>query len=308
MNKVKNQHYVPQFLLKRFSENGNDRINVYDKISNKVLLNQSTENFASVNYYYDTDNDVLKENLDLIFKLSKGQYSEKQIEDVKNNEQLIENMLSRSEYETSEYLKKIDNDFGVVNHSDFKVVFYIFARDLAVRTDAYRRQIQKITDKNIEIAQKFETNNIDGYDIALGSKEIAKRKQLNSLTSLPELIRDGNNFLNNYVFYIGVNNTKIPFIISDAPSIQVLVGLNDICFPISPTLAIMMRTVDTKLLTKDEPNKDGIIELSEQSVLLYNTFQFIQAKHFIFGNIDTIKKIAVASKLSELKRIMFENE
>lgn len=301
MNKVKNQHYVPQFLLKRFSDNDDGKINVYDKSKDKELLNQSTENFASGKYYYDINNDVLKENLDLFFEISKGQYSEKQIEDIKANDQLIENMFSRSEYETSKYLKKIDNDFSVVNHSDFKIIFYIFVRDLAVRTDAYRKQIQLITDKSIEIARKFKASSIDGYDIALGSKEIAKRKQLNSLISLPELIRDGNIFLNNYVFYIGINNTKTPFIISDAPSIQVLIGANDICFPISPTLAIMMRTVETKLFTKDVPNKDGIIDLSEQSVLIYNTFQFVQAKRFVFGNIEAIRMIANTFKLSELR-------
>ncbi len=310
MNKVKSEHYVPQFYLKRFSKNGDGRIDVYDKTNDKELLNQSSENFACERYYYDVNNNQLKENLDLLFDISKGQYSEEEIKKIKDNDQLIENMFARMEAELSGEFQRLEKDFNVINEPMFRVKFHIFIRDLAIRTDAYRNQIQMITEKTMETAKKLGAKEVDGYDINMDSKEIAKLKQLDLLTSLPELVRDGNRFLNNYNFYIGINNTNMSFIISDHPSINVFLGFNDICFPISPTLAIIMRVnVDgAKFILKDEPNRDGIIELSEQSVLAYNCFQFVQARRFVFGDMNVIKRIALGSKLSELLRELKQNK
>lgn len=49
--RTKNQHYVPQFLLRRFADQ-NERVNVYDKHHRKAFLS-STRNVASENYFYD---------------------------------------------------------------------------------------------------------------------------------------------------------------------------------------------------------------------------------------------------------------
>lgn len=304
MSKVKKEHYVPQFYLKKFSKNSDGRIDVYDKETDKELTNQRTDNFACERYYYDVNNEELKENLDLLFNISKGQYSEEKMKNIKDNEQLIENMFARMEAELSSEFQRLEEDFNVINDPVFIIKFYIFIRDLAIRTDAYRKQIQMITEKDIEIAKRFGATEVNEYDINMNAKEVAKLKQLDLLTSLPELVRDGNRFLNNYSFYIGINNTNMPFIISDHPSINVFLGFNDICFPISPTLAIIMRVdVDgAKFVSEDQPNKDGIIELSEQSVLAYNCFQFVQARRFVFGDMNAIKRIALGSKLSELLR------
>jgi hypothetical protein len=51
MSVVKNQHYVPQFYLKRFSRDGN-RIHVYDKVEKKSFTS-SVSNVASAKYFYD---------------------------------------------------------------------------------------------------------------------------------------------------------------------------------------------------------------------------------------------------------------
>ena len=49
--RTKNQHYVPQFLLRRFADKS-ERIHVYDKHSRKSFVS-STRNVASENYFYD---------------------------------------------------------------------------------------------------------------------------------------------------------------------------------------------------------------------------------------------------------------
>ncbi len=49
--RTKNQHYVPQFLLRRFADKS-ERVYVYDKHSRKSFVS-STRNVASENFFYD---------------------------------------------------------------------------------------------------------------------------------------------------------------------------------------------------------------------------------------------------------------
>lgn len=51
-NHVKNQHYVPRFLLRNFSTNNPNNIWCYDKQYNKIE-DRSISNVASENYFYD---------------------------------------------------------------------------------------------------------------------------------------------------------------------------------------------------------------------------------------------------------------
>lgn len=53
MSKVKNQHFVPQFYLKRFASQGG-KIAVYDKINRKEFIT-NVRNVASSKYFYDDD-------------------------------------------------------------------------------------------------------------------------------------------------------------------------------------------------------------------------------------------------------------
>lgn len=56
---TKNQHYVPQFLLKGFGENSsNGKINIYDIPREQIRMNQAVSSVFSQNYFYDTDNKV----------------------------------------------------------------------------------------------------------------------------------------------------------------------------------------------------------------------------------------------------------
>lgn len=63
MNKMtKNQHYVPQFLLRNFStrHRRSDRIHVFDTIRYVLRCNQNISEVCSQNYFYDDDNWVEK--------------------------------------------------------------------------------------------------------------------------------------------------------------------------------------------------------------------------------------------------------
>lgn len=61
--KAKNQHYVPQFILRNFVSGKKKHIHVYDKIESKTF-NLKVSNIASENYFYDIDRAGIKSSLE----------------------------------------------------------------------------------------------------------------------------------------------------------------------------------------------------------------------------------------------------
>src|SRR5690242_14418392 len=55
---TKNQHYIPQFMLRNFAREQNDeyKVNIYDLKRNVVRSNQNVKKVCSKNYCYDRDN------------------------------------------------------------------------------------------------------------------------------------------------------------------------------------------------------------------------------------------------------------
>ena len=122
-------------------------------------------------------------------------------------------------------------------------------------------------------------------------------------------IREGNQraaytLEENYNWYMGLVDSEADLIISDNPAQMISLGFNDICFPISPRKAIIMRVKEegAKLVSNDMPVND-VIHLGNQSVLIYNLLQKAQAKRFLFGSersIDITNRLNIlAKKLSE---------
>ncbi|WP_157314055.1 DUF4238 domain-containing protein [Chitinibacter sp. GC72] len=59
-NITKNQHYVPQFLLRGFSDDRSnfEKISIFDFFKKEVRFDQSIAEVFSQNYFYDTDNEI----------------------------------------------------------------------------------------------------------------------------------------------------------------------------------------------------------------------------------------------------------
>ena len=90
--KVKNQHYIPQMYLNLFSTNDN-RLCVWNLSTDQVLDNQSSRNFASSKYFYDTNSEDLKELISEIASVRPKLLEKVDLED----EQFVEKELGRME-------------------------------------------------------------------------------------------------------------------------------------------------------------------------------------------------------------------
>lgn len=296
---VKNQHYIPRFYLKSFGEN--NKVDVYDKTQNKFFPNANVNNFASQKYFYDVniDNSQITKELDLMFNIYGYQYTVEEKEKIYKNPQLIEEYFSRIEGDISILLKEFESNTDLIKDDIFLMKFYIFISSLAIRTAGYRDRLTNINEQLFSQVKEFGIVEIHGINVNANPKEVAKETQLKQIMSLAHTFENSQQFFTNYDFYVGINETGYPFIISDEVALNVEYFFNDICFPITPKLAIIMRVKDVDpqyYISKDSPN-GNIIKLTKQGIFAYNILQYHQANRYVFGDKKEIQRLQIYTML-----------
>lgn len=281
---VKNQHYIPEFYLKRFGKN--EKIDVYDIKNKKFILNTNVSNFACRRFFYDTEPDNIRETLSFYKEI--GFITEKELEEKIKEPQFIEKALSRLESKMSIDFNEFEKNNGLINNDDFLRTLFIFIHTLSIRTANYRKSQENI----LEQISNWKTLNTEDYQLNIEHKEIAKQNQLNSILSLPILYEKALCFFDKYDIFVGINNTDVDFIISDNLLFGFYLGFNDICFPVNPKLAIIIQVagVDKKFkICNVQPDKENKIFLKSTDVISYNTFQECSNANFLFGNESSLK-------------------
>lgn len=280
---VKNQHYIPQFYLKRFGKG--EKIDAYDIKNNKFITNTNVINFACEKFFYDTEPDNIRGILN-IYKES-GYVSEEDFEEKLKEPQFIEKTFSRLEYKTATYLDEFERDNNLINDEKFLSILFIFMDTLSIRTASYRNGIENIAEQTSTWLKSLNIDKVENYPLHLEPKEIAKQSQLNSILSLPRVYKKALNFFDCYDFFVGVNNTDVDFIISDNPLLYFLQGFNDICFPINPKLAIIMQANaadEAHKICNTRPDQQKRIFLKATDVINYNNYQVHSNANFLFGS------------------------
>lgn len=298
-NKVKHQHYIPQMYLRRFCDQ-NGQLYAYDTVNNRGVRNLPRV-FAHEKYFYDIDaaemRELLKEYEPLIDPTKLDELSA---------EQVIERMLCRIEGDANTILDGLDSGQLSLSDEHVHTVLIVFLRTLASRTVAYRNQFERIHSQTLPILKsvKLPLSAELAEHCSFSSEEYAKYAQVKHLLSLGDCLEMAYMLEENYNWYMGVVDSEADLIISDNPAQMVWLGFNDICFPISPRKAIIMRVKkDGASLASNDMPVNGVIHLGSRSVLMYNLLQKAQAKRFLFGSeqsIDITNKLnIIAKKLAE---------
>lgn len=265
--------------LKRFCEDSN-QLYAYDKIKKRGYYN-TPRAFAHEKFFYDLDPDILKEILEQCFP-----FADRISNDLLET-QVVENFLGMIEGNTSSELDKLDVDPSAL--LDEKVQFRLihFIHLLSSRTVAQRRKIENIhrqSRKGLkELGISTNPQLVKYYNMT--PEEYSKKWQIERIISPAAAIKFGDMLLRKYDWYYGIVNSRLKLVISDNPAEIISYGFNDCCFPISPNKAIIFRAKgnDVTLISNDTP-KNGIINLSTQSVFAYNVMQKAYSERFLFGD------------------------
>ena len=273
------------------------------------MVNSNIDKIGRQNYFYnvDIDNNQIKQELDLMFKIYGHQYSEAGKVKIYNNPQLIEDYFSRVENEMSVLFEKFKKENEIINEDEFLIKFYIFISGLAIRTVGYREKLETFNEQLFDQLKKFGIKEIHGMNVESSPKDSAKQAQLKQIASLAHSFENAKIFFSNYDFYVGINDTGFPLIIGDEVALNVEMMFNDICIPITPSLAIIMRSQNTDpkyYISKDMPSGKKII-LTKASVFAYNILQYYQANRFVFGDKTEIQRLQILIEL--LQNPIFQN-
>ena len=305
---TKNQHYIPQFYLRRFAEGRKNRFSVFDKAADKILENQNPKNFASKRYYYDIDSDTLLEMMSDTFRILPNAINNPILQD----SQFIESALNRVETSISSIFSAIEENPEVLYDTDNQSKILIFLHQMIYRVDSYREQNGYITKQLVDFLHNL---GLSESDIAAvkekhGIRETAKQDQLYQIVNIASMLRTAIPLLELYVWYYGiVEESYLHLITSDNPAFQIFLGFNDICFPISPKKALIFRIkdADAPLISRDKPNGHKII-LSQRSVFAYNLIQEANARRFMFGNSEAFKALKGLHRLSEIIKVLRQQQ
>lgn len=261
MPEKKRQHYVPKFLLKQFSIDGNDKqINIYNINKDTIINSASLKEQAAENYFYGKDG-------------------------------VIEDSFGKVESEAAKVFNEIiEGKLPPQNTSEHSVILF-FTLTLGARTlykaDEQVELINKLMKKIASLDPKLK-DHLDDFEIKVENPLSMTLKAV--ATSLPLAV--------DLKYKLLVNNTKTPFVISDNPVVYYNIFLEDrkkigsnigiavkglqIYLPISPTH--LMIFYDSAIY-KVNGAKRNICEIeNDNDILNLNGLQYLNANLNIYYN------------------------
>lgn len=280
---VKNQHYVPRGYLKNFAFGKKQhQIWRFSKINNKCVTNNIND-IASENYFYE-----------LPQKMAEKFHREIGYSDFNSTE----SFLSRFEDTCLPIIKdilgacadfdnhRLNNIFIDSNYRGWLGTYLLIQnyRTKKFRKDIYNNELIKLNNnfkhprgENNNSPISFQTTKEVADTISILCQQI-KMLDLNELNT--EV-----NALINFVWFIGVNDTDIPFLTSDNPIIQFYVNFNEEyvktwSIPINSKymLVILFSTLSGSLGYLNSTFQ----ALTVDDILQYNKHQFDQSLEFIY--------------------------
>ncbi|WP_100406657.1 DUF4238 domain-containing protein [Bacillus solitudinis] len=287
-NIVKNQHYVPQFMLRKFAKGKKHRIFVYDKFELKKF-SSSVRSIASEEHFY---------NFDHIGDISLGQQFESQTNKRYEDKfasfinEFLPQLLHVNEYQINEDEKSIVAKFMAFQH---------------IRTRKFREESIRVnTDaKNIYMDQS-PVHPAFAHQLMYMDLELTDVYGKNASSYLDKIT---DTLLTNYDWILGKNNTSNYLYTSDSPfamreslqgvhnrkgvtgSVDYTILSDEIYFPLTPRFIFLL--FEKNSLPRHF-KKDQLNILGSNEVINLNKAQVRRAFRQVFstdGNFETADNI-----------------
>lgn len=213
---VKRQHYVPQFYLKRFSDNKGDSFHItyFDKIRN-VTDSSNIKSIAKSNKYYDVTVEKLAEyDYDIPEEMWDPQQLEQYFSLLESDWALVIAQLQQTFEENNFALEEFIKNFNLNTEQFFKISHFLALQ--AVRTPAWKNQaaILQSTLANVDddLLKRISEVNYDEFAFYIHINE-------GVIERLSEFLR------NNFDWSFGFSED--PLVTSDNPLCRVFHVLNN---------------------------------------------------------------------------------
>lgn len=276
-DRVKNQHFIPQSYLNRFTENG--RIAVFKKEDSTILSNQNPRNFASERYYYDVNEN---EWTYLIQNLQKNHPDVTFLYE----DQPIEHFLSRVEADMKVLLDDIASNPDLLAKAETRIRMACFFHLASYRSKNYRDKIDRINKQTYDyvIKMAYTDDKRKWIEHSYGNGA-SKRQQLKMMIDDEPLAETYAVLENDYVWYWATAEKDGEFIVSDDFSMFFRTEAVELIFPVSLKNAIILRKTDASapIMGTDLPNGNRIF-VSLKNILKYDLLQLCSGQLYAFGS------------------------
>lgn len=267
-DEVKQEHYVPESYLKRFT-NEKGKICVYDYDKKELRENQSTNKIAKINGFYDFDKEELE-------KLQKA--------NVQVDKQYIEKMFATSIEpalkDIIDKLSNLDSDFGAdcpsIQNAELKLsISYLLVFQL-LRTKSYREFFVEFLgdEKSGATQQKFTLINQDVIENLAKTICHMSWTLCYNISKKPYITSDNPVVVFDENFYYGHNA-----LVGD--------GKKMIFYPLTPQILLQILSPEYTGITEGNIIKVFLIDAkSAEFVDFPNSQQMENAYRYVFTNYD----------------------
>ncbi|WJN47599.1 DUF4238 domain-containing protein (plasmid) [Priestia aryabhattai] len=340
MGKVKNQHYVPQSYLEYFA-NKKGQVWVYDKVRDKKFIS-NIEGIASQRYFYDVPFDQILDSLSKIESISN------------ENIQELRNTLDELHYSTSEEAKQsmeqnVEKFFSEKVEGNFKKLLdnirtrytmtprpsysqafndeerahlsvllgFQIVRSKEFR-ESYFEMKESMTQVTVDmLASYYDKDYKDGSIVAIPGFESKPLEHANLIYSeLPFKIAEA---ISSHYWFIGVNETQMPFYTSDDPIIKqphtedpfggmasgfASPGI-EVAMPISSKLILIIRE---KSFHGDCKSVDKLYMpiTNEQNIIYYNSLQVLQCNSQVYCHENDFRVVEMFKERGDTSSLVRE--
>lgn len=282
-NKKVYNHYVPQFLLRHFSESKKS-ISMYMKNKHKYVLNAPIDRVAGCNYLYGKS----------------GKF---------------EDWFCEIEGQASKIINYICDTKKIPNNKNIKEFIYAFFLISETRTkemaDKYTEFWNNAIKNDVKYAIMTGNSNFNGFS----DQDIDKIRISVNIPNL-DLVKSSiqiSKYIKDLKMILITNDTDVPFVISDCPVVKYNLFLKDCInsygwyhkgilafLPISSNFVLGL--IDTQIYKVKYLKKGKIIISDEQQINELNKLFALQAENYIFFN-QSIKSEYIESLLKEPPKI-----
>jgi len=271
--RVKAQHVVPRFYLRRWT-NGRNRIYVLDKPSGAVFQS-SVNGVAAETRFYDIPADPTGPP---------------------DDQQLVEHYLSKLEDGFASALSSLVSqaDIGFVLSEAIRETMALFITVQVIRTVESRKFVQQAMDILAQVVEEEQAASTLVEQVS-GAKEPGGPAlvQLGMLTDSAAIHKMANVLLN-HIWVLGVNESTTPLWTSDHPVVRKASIRDDhksymglaspgirVSLPVSPKYILLL--FDGEYFSYLRYRDGGRVSLSGKEVEQYNQLQVLQANRQVFS-------------------------
>ena len=256
-----------------------------------IYKKQNVRNFAAEKGCYD----IGKEELESVLKQWTEVFPSFKKEIDWDDTKYIEKFLGRLETDVAKIFAEIKNNPFKLYEEKSKILIAIFLYLLGYRNANYRESMSQsynqLMDQMKERAYNDEKCRIVAKE--LGMSEGVKQYQFNQLFDMVKLMKFGQALIQDYSWYYGVVDGDLGLLTTDNPALNIILGLCDFCFPLTPRFALIFRSryPESPLISPDLPQDDKI-SLSKHGVYNYNNINLrpLNPFRFVFGDINDLER------------------